>query len=158
MEKKEISFRINGEEVVLHVSPNRTLLEMIREDLKLTGTKEGCGIGDCGACTVLLDGVPVNSCLVLAVEADKKEILTIEGLKENDKLHPVQESFIENTALQCGFCTPGMIMSSYALLKRNKAPNEEEIREAIAGNLCRCTGYVKIIEAVKKASSSMGGK
>lgn len=157
MDKKEIRFKINGEDTVLHVLPNRTLLEVIREDLKLTGTKEGCGIGDCGACTVLMDGTPVNSCLVLAVEADGKEITTIEGLKENGKLHPIQESFIENTALQCGFCTPGMIMSSYALLQRNKTPTEEEIREALAGNLCRCTGYTRIIKAVKKASFSLGG-
>lgn len=154
---QEIHFKINGVDTRLLIKPNRTLLEMIREDLKLTGTKEGCGIGDCGACTVLLDGVPVNSCLVLAVEADGKEILTIEGLAERERLNPIQESFIENFGLQCGFCTPGMIMSAKALLDRNPDPKEEEIREAISGNLCRCTGYVKIVESIKAAAERLRG-
>ncbi|MCS7281030.1 MAG: (2Fe-2S)-binding protein [Desulfobacterota bacterium] len=159
MEKLKVSFKINGEETVLYVAPNRTLLEMIREDLKLSGTKEGCGIGDCGACTVLLDGVPVNSCLVLAPEIDGKEVVTIEGLAQDGKLHPIQEAFLNENALQCGFCTPGMVISSYALLKRNENPSEDDIKEALSGNLCRCTGYTKIIEAVKKASSWLkGGK
>ena len=152
---REIHFKINGEKVRLSVKPNRTLLEMIREDLKLTGTKEGCGVGDCGACTVLLDGLPVNSCLVLAVEADGREILTVEGLARGDRLHPIQEAFIENFGLQCGFCTPGMIISAKALLDRNPDPSEHEIREAISGNLCRCTGYVKIVESIKKAAQRL---
>jgi len=152
---REIHFKINGEKVRLSVKPNRTLLEMIREDLKLTGTREGCGVGDCGACTVLLDGLPVNSCLVLAVEADGREILTVEGLARGDRLHPIQEAFIENFGLQCGFCTPGMIISAKALLDRNPDPSEHEIREAISGNLCRCTGYVKIVESIKKAAQRL---
>lgn len=158
MEKKTIRFKINGEEVVLSIKPNRTLLEMIREDLKLTGTKEACDHGECGACTVLMNGVPVNSCLVPAMEADGQEITTIEGLKQGDILDPIQEAFIKNTGMQCGFCTPGMIMSTKALLNRNPKPTEVEIKEAIAGNLCRCTGYTKIIESIKDASNRIGGK
>ncbi len=157
MEKREIKFKINGEDVVLSIKPNKTLLEMIREDLKLTGTKEACDHGECGACTVLLNGIPVNSCLVLAMEAHGKEITTIEGLKQNDRLDPVQEAFIQNTGMQCGFCTPGMIMSARALLNRNPRPSDEEIKEAIAGNLCRCTGYTKIFESIKDASSKIAG-
>lgn len=158
MKEKEIRFKVNGEEVVLSIKPNKTLLEMIREDLKLTGTKEACDHGECGACTVLINGIPVNSCLVPAVEADGQEIVTIEGLKQDDKLDPIQEAFIKNTGMQCGFCTPGMIMSAKALLKRNPKPTDEEIKEAIAGNLCRCTGYTKIIESIKDASSKIGGR
>ena len=158
MEKKEIRFKINGENIVISIKPNKTLLEMIREDLKLTGTKEACDHGECGACTVLMNGVPVNSCLVLAMEAHGKEILTIEGLKQNDRLDPIQEAFIQNTGMQCGFCTPGMIMSTKALLNRNSKPSDDEIKEAIAGNLCRCTGYTKIFESIKDASSKIGGK
>jgi len=158
MEKKEIRFKINGENIVISIKPNKTLLEMIREDLKLTGTKEACDHGECGACTVLMNGVPVNSCLVLAMEAHGKEILTIEGLKQNNRLDPIQEAFIQNTGMQCGFCTPGMIMSTKALLNRNSKPSDDEIKEAIAGNLCRCTGYTKIFESIKDASSKIGGK
>lgn len=158
MEKKEIRFKINGEDTVISIKPNKTLLEMIREDLKLTGTKEACDHGECGACTVLINGVPVNSCLVLAMEAHGKEILTIEGLKQDDRLDPIQEAFIQNTGMQCGFCTPGMIMSTKALLNRNPKPSDDEIKEAIAGNLCRCTGYTKIFESIKDASSKIGGK
>jgi aerobic-type carbon monoxide dehydrogenase small subunit (CoxS/CutS family) len=129
------------------------LLEVIREKLELTGTKEACSLGECGACTVILDGKAVNSCLVLAVEAKGKEILTIEGLRQNGELHPLQKAFIDEGAVQCGFCTPGMILSAKALLDKNPDPDEDEIKEALAGNLCRCTGYVKIVKAVKTAAS-----
>jgi len=155
---KEINLTVNNRPYRLIVLPHRTLLEVIREDLGLTGTKEGCGLGECGACTILLDGKAVNSCLVLAAEADGKEITTIEGLADGDKLHPVQQAFVEHGGLQCGFCTPGMIMSAKALLDENPTPTEEEIKQAIAGNLCRCTGYTKIIESIKAAAENMGGK
>ncbi|HHY77665.1 MAG TPA: (2Fe-2S)-binding protein [Clostridiales bacterium] len=150
--KHSISFIINGEKVHLEVEPHKTLLNMLREDLNLTGAKEGCGAGECGACTVIVNGKAVNSCLMLAVEADGKEILTVEGLAKNGVLDALQESFINNAALQCGYCTPGMIMSAKALLMRNPKPSEEEIKEAIAGNLCRCTGYKAIIDAIKEAA------
>ena len=132
----------------MEVKANQRLLDLIRNDLDLTGTKEGCAGGECGACTVIVDGKAINSCLMLAVEADGKEILTIEGLAEGAVLDPLQESFVEHGALQCGFCIPGMIMSAKALLKRNPHPSEKEVREAISGNLCRCTGYEKIIKAI----------
>lgn len=151
--KHSISFIINGEKVHLEVEPHKTLLNMLREDLNLTGAKEGCGAGECGACTVIVDGKAVNSCLMLAVEADGKEILTVEGLAKNGVLDALQESFINNAALQCGYCTPGMIMSAKALLMRNPKPSEEEIKEAIAGNLCRCTGYKAIVDAIKEAAA-----
>ena len=147
--KQLLRLKVNGEEYEVAIEPRRTLLEVIRENLGLTGTKEGCNEGECGACTVLMDGEPVNSCLVLAVEAQDKDILTIEGLAEGQKLHPLQEAFIEHGAFQCGFCTAGMLLSAKALLDRNPQPTEEEIRRGIGGNLCRCTGYVKIIEAIK---------
>jgi carbon-monoxide dehydrogenase small subunit len=134
------------------------MLEVIREDLGLTGTKEGCGLGECGACTVLIDGRAVNSCLVLATEADGREITTIEGLADGDKLHPIQQAFVDHGGLQCGFCTPGMIMSAKALLDENPHPTEEEIKQGIAGNLCRCTGYAKIIESIKAAAKNMEAK
>ncbi|MBZ4653492.1 MAG: (2Fe-2S)-binding protein [Peptococcaceae bacterium] len=148
MMKHRIRFTINGEVREMEVKSNQRLLDLIRNDLDLTGTKEGCAGGECGACTVLVDGKAINSCLMLAVEADGKEILTIEGLAEGMVLDPIQESFVEHGALQCGFCIPGMIMSAKALLKKNPHPSEMEIREAISGNLCRCTGYEKIIEAI----------
>jgi carbon-monoxide dehydrogenase small subunit len=151
---KNISLVINGTEHQLEVEPNYLLIDLLRNDLGLTGTKVGCGNGDCGACTVLINGTPVNSCLFLAIEADGKEITTIEGLANGDKLHPVQQAFIDHGAIQCGFCTSGMILSAKALLDGNPIPTEEEIRDAIAGNLCRCTGYVKIIEAVLSLSKS----
>jgi carbon-monoxide dehydrogenase small subunit len=155
---KEIKLTVNNQPYRLSVLPWRTLLEVIREDLGLTGTKEGCGLGECGACTVLMDGRAVNSCLVLASEADGREITTIEGLAQGDKLHPIQQAFVDHGGLQCGFCTPGMIMSAKALLDQNPTPIEEEIKQAISGNLCRCTGYAKIIESIKAAAESMGGK
>ena len=155
---KEINLTVNNQPYRLSVLPWRTLLEVIREDLGLTGTKEGCGLGECGACTVLIDGQAINSCLVLAAEADGKEITTIEGLADGDKLHPIQQAFVDHGGLQCGFCTPGMILSAKALLDENPTPTEEEIKQGIAGNLCRCTGYAKIIESIKAAAENMGGK
>lgn len=151
MERRLIKLRVNGEDYELMIASQRTLLEVLREDLELTGTKEGCEDGTCGACTVLLDGKPIRSCLLLAVEAEGKDILTIEGLAQGERLHPLQEAFINNGAIQCGFCTPGMILTAKALLDENPDPTEEEIREAICGVLCRCTGYVKIVEAIMAA-------
>jgi carbon-monoxide dehydrogenase small subunit len=148
-------FRINGEDYELAVDPRRTLLEVLREEVGLTGTKKGCDEGDCGACTVIIDGKAVTSCLVLAVEAQGKEILTIEGLAEDGELHPVQKAFVEYGAIQCGFCTPGMVMSAKALLDGKPHPTEEEVRAGIAGNLCRCTGYAKIVEAILATSQKM---
>ena len=157
MENKAIKVKINGTWHELSVPPWRTLLEVIREDLKLTGTKEGCGQGECGSCTVIMGEKTVNSCLVLAMEADGQEILTVEGLADGDTLHPVQEAFVEHAGMQCGFCTPGIMMSTKALLDRNPNPSEEEIREGIAGNFCRCTGYTKIIESIAAAAKAMKG-
>lgn len=151
--KRTLHFRLNGETIQAGVEPWWTLLKLIREEFGLTGTKEGCGYGECGACTVLMDGVAVNSCLVLAVQAEGKDIVTIEGLaNEEGELHPLQKAFIQEGAIQCGFCTPGMILSAKALLDRNRHPTEEQIEKAMVGNLCRCTGYVKIIEAVHSVS------
>ncbi|MEW6111118.1 MAG: (2Fe-2S)-binding protein [Thermodesulfobacteriota bacterium] len=156
--KTLIQLTVNGEQVEAAVDPNRTLVQFLREDLELTGTKHGCGLGDCGACTVLLDGKPVNSCLVLAVQANGRSVLTIEGLAENGKLHPIQQAFVDKGAIQCGFCTPGMILSAKALLDTNTKPTEIEIRTAISGNLCRCTGYQKIVQAIQTAAEEMTGK
>jgi carbon-monoxide dehydrogenase small subunit len=153
-----INLKINGESYQLNVKPNLLLLDLLRYDIGLTGTKRGCDTGECGACTVLIEGKAVNSCLVLAVEADGKNILTIEGLTKNGKLHPLQETFIEEGAVQCGFCTPGMLLSAKALLDTNPNPTEEEIKKAIAGNLCRCTGYTKIIKAIISAAKKMQRK
>jgi carbon-monoxide dehydrogenase small subunit len=153
---KPIKFTVNGKDYEVSVPPWRTLLEVIREELGLTGTKEGCGLGECGACTVIMNGQAVNSCLVLAAEADGKHITTIEGLASGDKLHPLQQAFIDHGGFQCGFCTPGMIMSAKALLDANPQPTDEEIKEGIAGNFCRCTGYTKIIESIKAAVEYMG--
>lgn len=152
---KQISITVNSKFYQLSIPPWRTLLEVIREDLGLTGTKEGCGLGECGACTVIMEGRAVNSCLVLATEVDGKQITTIEGLADEDKLHPLQQAFVDHGGLQCGFCTPGMIMSAKALLDENPTPGEEEIRRGIAGNLCRCTGYTKIIESIKEAAKNV---
>jgi carbon-monoxide dehydrogenase small subunit len=150
-----IQLRVNGEWERLTVEPQRTLLEMLREDLGLTGTKNGCERGECGTCTVLLDGRPVNSCLVLALEIDGHEVITIEGLAAGGELDSLQEAFIEHGAVQCGFCTPGMILSARALLNRNPHPTEQEIRQAIAGNLCRCTGYVAIVKAIQHVARNL---
>lgn len=158
MENKKIHFTLNGRPHELIVQPFKTLLQVIREDLKLTGTKEGCGHGECGSCTVLMEGKTVNSCLVPALEADNKEIITIEGLSEGETLHPIQEAFVSHSGMQCGFCTPGMIMSAKALLDSNPDPSETEIREGIAGNFCRCTGYTKIIESISAAAKAMKGE
>jgi len=148
MSKKSLQLTINGEPYELTVEPRTTLAELLREELHLTGTKEGCGIGMCGACTVLLDGKAIKSCLVLALKANDKEITTIEGLATKGEIHPLQKAFIDHGAIQCGYCTPGMILSAKALLDENPHPTEEEVRMAMAGNLCRCTGYVKILEAI----------
>ncbi len=156
--KHKISFTINGEFKEIEVEPNKTLLKMLREDLDLIGAKEGCGAGECGACTVLVNNKPVNSCLMLAVEIEGKEILTIEGLSDGINLDPIQKSFINHNALQCGYCTPGMVMSAKALLNRNPHPTEEDVKEALAGNLCRCTGYQRIIDAVLDIAKKGEGK
>jgi len=150
--KHEVRMKVNGEELVGWVEPRRTLLDFLRDDLNLTGTKKGCDLGNCGACTVLMNGKPINSCLVLALEAEGREILTIEGLSEGTTLHPIQDAFILHGAIQCGYCTPGMILSAKALLDENPRPTEEEVRIAIAGNLCRCTGYKKIVQAILSLS------
>jgi len=147
-----IHFVLNGKEIEVEVPQNWTLLRLLREKLRLTGTKEGCGIGECGACTVLLDGMPVNACLILVPKVEGRKVETVEGLGSGESLHPLQKSFIDHGAVQCGFCTPGMLMSSKALLDKNPHPSREEIKEAISGNLCRCTGYQQIIEAIEKAS------
>jgi carbon-monoxide dehydrogenase small subunit len=152
--KKLINLKVNGEIYEVAVEPRKTLLDIIRDDLGLTGTKKGCDQGECGSCTVIFNGKAVNSCLVLAVEAEGKDVLTIEGLAKGTKLHPIQEAFINHGAIQCGFCTPGMIMSAKVLLDKNPNPTEKEVRDAIGGNLCRCTGYVKIVEAILAATKS----
>lgn len=144
----EISLNINGETYPVVVKSHDTLVRVLREQLGLTGTKIGCGNGECGACTVLLDGAPVNSCMVLAVEAQGHRIETVEGLSQGGDLHPLQKAFVEHNAVQCGFCTSGMLMSAKALLERNSHPTEQEVREALVGNLCRCTGYIRIVDAV----------
>ena len=148
--KKLIQLTVNDRDIEIAVEPNMTLTDLIRYEIGLTGTKKGCETGDCGACTVLLDGLPVNSCLVLAVQANGREITTIEGLENEQGLHPIQESFVQHGAIQCGFCTSGMILSAKSLLDKNPNPEEKEIRTAISGNLCRCTGYQKIVEAIKE--------
>lgn len=147
-----INLNVNGDTHTLMVKGNALLVNVLREDLELTGTKKGCELGDCGSCTVLMDGKPINSCMVLAVEAEGCAITTIEGVSPNDKLDKLQESFIDQAAIQCGYCTPGMVLSGKALLNRNPHPTEEEVREAISGNLCRCTGYVNIVKAILAAS------
>ena len=149
MPEKIIQITVNGERKEVPVKIGQRLIDLLRDTLGLTGTKEGCGIGACGACTVVLDGRAVNSCLVPAMAVNGHEILTIEGMMENGKLHPIQEAFIKHHAIQCGFCTPGLVMSTRALLDRNPSPDREEIKKAIEGNLCRCTGYEQVIEAIQ---------
>ena len=153
--KMNITLRVNGEEYDLLLYPHRTLAEVLREELHLTGAKQSCNEGACGTCTVLIDGIPARSCLLLAMEMEGREITTIEGLAREGALHPVQQAFVDHYAIQCGFCTPGMILTATALLARNPDPTEEEIREAISGNVCRCTGYTKIVEAIQAASQTM---
>ena len=156
MDKVCITLNVNGDRYEVAVDPWRTLVEVLREDINLTGTKIGCQTGDCGACTVLLDGKSVASCMMLAVDANNKEILTIEGLSsEQDRLHPIQEAFVEQGAIQCGYCTPGMILSAKHLLDHNPQPTETEIRQALSGNLCRCTGYHRIVKAVEEVAVKM---
>ena len=156
--KVHVQTRINGEEAEFLCEPRESLLEVLREDLGLTGTKEGCSNGNCGACSVLLDGVLVDSCLVLAVETNGKEVTTIEGVATSGKLHPLQQKFLEHAALQCGICTPGFIMAAKALLAKNSRPTEHQVRHWLAGNLCRCTGYDKIVRAVLDAATTMEAK
>jgi carbon-monoxide dehydrogenase small subunit len=151
--KKLISLTVNDKIYEVAVNPNQTLVDLLRYQLELTGTKKGCEVGDCGSCTVIMDGKPVNSCLVLAVQANGRTIMTIEGLETDEGLHPIQESFVEKGAIQCGFCSPGMILTAKSLLDRNPNPDERDIRMAISGNLCRCTGYQKIVEAIQDASA-----
>ena len=156
MNKIQISLKVNGVVYDLETNPNRTLLDLLREDLGLTGAKDACGgEGECGACTVILDGEPVNSCLVLVGQTNAREVVTIEGLTKGDELNPVQQAFIESGAVQCGFCTPGAVLATTALLKRCSHPNKYEIREALSGNLCRCTGYYKMVDAVLRAAGEV---
>jgi len=156
--KKKIKITLNGKPTTLEVPQHRLLLDLLRDEIGLTGTKEGCGTGDCGACTVFLNGKPVNSCLVLSGELEGAEIVTIEGLKIGPELHPVQKAFIQDGGVQCGYCTSGMLMMSKALLDENPNPTEEEIRFALSGNLCRCTGYAKIVQAVQDAAAELRAK
>lgn len=159
MKEIEIKLTVNKQVYKLSIKPSKTLLEVLRDDLQLTGAKYGCGIGECGACTVLVDGKPKNSCLILAASVDRKEITTIEGLTEDDKLHPLQEAFVKHGSVECGYCSPGMILTAKALLDEKPQPTEQEVRHYLRGNLCRCTGYAKIVEAVMAAAGEMrGGK
>jgi aerobic carbon-monoxide dehydrogenase small subunit len=159
MKKNILNITVNGDELELAVGANSTLLEVLRDQLGLTGTKEGCSEGVCGACTVLMNGFPVRSCITLALEAEGAEVTTIEGLSAGgDKLHPVQQAFIDVGAVQCGFCTPGMVLTASALLERSPNPTEDDIKNALAGNFCRCTGYTKILDAVKSAAQERAGQ
>ena len=155
MTEIKVCLTVNARPVEVNTEPSRTLLSILREDLKLKGAKEACGQGDCGACVLLMDGEAVNSCLVLAAQAEGAEVLTVEGLATDGQLHPLQQHFIENWAFQCGYCTSGMLISSYALLLKNPNPNPDEIRAAIAGNLCRCTGYHEITEAISETAATL---
>ncbi|MGM0442142.1 MAG: (2Fe-2S)-binding protein [Elusimicrobiota bacterium] len=151
MKKVKVKFKLNGKPVEIECEPAKTLLDLLREDMGLMGTKKGCGIGECGACTVILNGETVNSCMMLAPQAEGADIITIEGLEEGEKMHPIQKAFIEKGAVQCGFCTPGMILSAKVLLDKISQPSREQIRRAIAGNVCRCTGYKQIVDAIQYA-------
>jgi carbon-monoxide dehydrogenase small subunit len=152
---EQLNITVNGKDYELQIKPSANLLDVIREDLGLTGTKEGCGVGECGSCTVIVDGITVNACLMLAMEAQGSRVTTIEGLADGDKLHPIQQAFVDVGGLQCGFCTPGMILSTKALLDENDSPTDEEIRKGLEGNFCRCTGYTKIIESVRTAANML---
>ena len=154
MEKILITLNVNGDEHQVHTYYTRTLLEVLREDLHIQGTKQGCRAGECGACTVLIDDKPMNACMVLAAQAQGNTIVTIEDLANGDELHPLQESFVENGAIQCGYCSPGFIMVGKALLDKNPHPSEDEIKTAVSGNICRCTGYQKIIQAIDKVANN----
>ncbi|MEN6375728.1 MAG: (2Fe-2S)-binding protein [Smithella sp.] len=154
----KISFTLNGKKTEIDVAPDRRVVDVLREDLGLTGTKEGCGAGECGACTILTDGETRLSCLMLAAQLEGLNIITVEGLAVDGRLHPLQQAFVERGAVQCGFCTPGMLLAGVALLKKNPDPSHEEIREGLSGNLCRCTGYQKIIDAVQAAAGNLYGK
>ena len=158
MEKVRITFRINGKDIELEVDPGKMLLDVLRDQTGLTGTKRGCSRGDCGACTVIMDGKAILSCLTPVLQASGREIVTVEGLAHDGRLHPLQEAFLECGAVQCGFCTPGMLLSAKAFLEQNPSPTRPEVRAAISGNLCRCTGYTKIVDAIILASASMRGK
>jgi len=158
MAKIHVSATINGEDAEFLCEPQQTMLDVLRDELGLTGSKEGCGSGDCGACSIIVDGTLVCSCLMFGAEADGKDVTTIEGMATGEKLHPLQQKFLEHAALQCGFCTPGVLIASKALLDKNPSPTEEEARYWLAGNLCRCTGYDKIIEAVMDAAAEMRGE
>jgi carbon-monoxide dehydrogenase small subunit len=158
MTNSTIHLKVNGREEQVNASANMTLLRLLRDELALTGTKNGCEAGECGACTVLMNNEPVNSCMVLAVECEGADIYTVEGLTENGALEELQKSFVDENAIQCGFCTPGMLISAYALLQRNPKPDKQAIKEALVGNLCRCTGYERIIKAVRGASGKAGRK
>ncbi|QVK19882.1 (2Fe-2S)-binding protein [Mycoplasmatota bacterium] len=152
---KKLNFVVNNRKYSIEVDPRKTLLDVLREDLKLTGTKKGCGSGECGACTVVIDGQNVNSCMVFALDMEGKEVITIEGLApKSGEIHPIQQAFVDHGAIQCGFCSPGMIMSTSAILEKHEKPTEEQIREGISGNLCRCTGYVKIVDAIQSLAEN----
>jgi aerobic-type carbon monoxide dehydrogenase small subunit (CoxS/CutS family) len=157
-QKAQIQFLLNGEQTEIAFAPHKTLLEVLREDLQLTGTKHGCELGECGVCTVLIDGQAVLSCLALGLDAEGREVTTVEGMASAEGLHPLQETFADLGAAQCGYCTPGFLLTAKELLEKNPAPDREEIREALSGNLCRCTGYVKIYEAVELAAARMRGE
>lgn len=158
MEKVRVRFQVNGKDIKLDVTPEATLVDVLREQLGMTGTKKGCDTGDCGACTVIMDGKAILSCLTPVLQAGGREIITVEGLAQGGKLHPLQEAFIECGAVQCGFCIPGMLLSAKALLDQNPSPSRDEVRMSISGNLCRCTGYKKIIDAIMLASKRMTGE
>jgi len=157
-QKAQIRFRLNGEETEVAFAPHKTLLEVLREDLNLTGTKHGCELGECGTCTVLVDGRSILSCLMLGLDAEGREVTSIEGMAEGGRLHPLQETFADLGAAQCGYCSPGFLLAAKELLEKNPRPDREEIREALSGNLCRCTGYIKIYEAVELAAARMRGE
>jgi carbon-monoxide dehydrogenase small subunit len=156
--KAHIQFTLNGEQAEVAFAPHKTLLEVLREDLGLTGTKHGCELGECGTCTVLVDGIPILSCLALGLDMEGRDVLTIEGMADGAQLHPLQETFADLGAAQCGYCTPGFLLTAKELLDKNSAPTRDEIREALAGNLCRCTGYIKIYEAVELAAARIRGE